>query len=1215
MATELLPRLYVGALLLCAAGTAALTVWGWRRPRARAARAFTFFAAVVAGYLLTLALGLLSPSPAAAALWARVEWFFIPLVPLGLLIFSLTFTGHQAWLTRGRLAGLLVFPLLTQFVVWSPAAPSLILTLDPAGFEHAGPFTLATRWPGGPWYWAQVVVASLLLLVAVQLLSAIVGRASGAHRRQALIILGSVAVLALTSVVEALAVVPLAWLDLPPLALTGTVAALGWALNQALPLGLIPLTIAQAIEIAPDPAVIVDGAQRVLFLNPAAEADFHLTAAACLGRPAAAVLPIWPAVQPLLEAAEARQAEIAGQAAGRRRWWEARCSVYQTDRGAVNGHLVFLRDITARKQTEQRLELQHSLARLLAEARPESAPAEIIPAVLRLVCLHLGWEVGEYWDSDADQASLRYAAGWHHPDLDGAAFEAAARLLLLWRGEGLAGQVWASRQPAWSEDVLHEPGFLRGDAAVQAGLTSGLAFPIISGEVSPGVLIFFSRERRPPEADLLAALAAAGAQLGQYMERWQARLALHDRARYLNLLNAITTTALEQTDLPAMLQALADRLGELLEADGCYLLLWDAALQRAVPMAAYGPMRANYAQAAAPEPGEPTVTAAVLEAGHPIVIDDVFNSPFLSPRIAALFPTRSMLGLPLIADGQKLGAALISFETPHSFSQDEVARGEQAARQVALAVAKARLLEAEREQRQVAEALRAIGAALSAQLDAEALLGRLLELIAPVVPYDAGTVLGLSAERVHVLQARGYERFGPAVAQNIRAMDLALTEIPNLARMAGTGQPVIVPDTDADAHWVHIDPASKLRSWVGVPVLINGRAAAAVSLSKSEAHFYQAQHVERLVVFANQVAIALTNARLYQEAVRAAARREVLQAASREISAAAADREQLFAAIHRAVAQLMPAEAFNIVLVDEVANELAEVYLVDRGERYAGERYPRGAYFAGYVITRGHSVLINDFLDFPESEYKFTVYGGPEDTRSGLAVLMRLGPKIKGVLFTQSYAAGGYTADDQQLLELLAAQAAIALENADLLGRVQLLAVTDGLTGLHNRRHFFTLAEKELERARRHQRSLAVVMFDIDHFKLINDSFGHTAGDQVLRQIAQLAQACFRQVDIIARYGGEEFVVLLPETTITNARQAAERLRQAVAGATFPPALGGQTVTISLGVSALTPSLRGGSEQLDFLTEQADQAMYEAKRSGRNQVVLYLAPSEEGVEP
>jgi len=173
------------------------------------------------------------------------------------------------------------------------------------------------------------------------------------------------------------------------------------------------------------------------------------------------------------------------------------------------------------------------------------------------------------------------------------------------------------------------------------------------------------------------------------------------------------------------------------------------------------------------------------------------------------------------------------------------------------------------------------------------------------------------------------------------------------------------------------------------------------------------------------------------------------------------------------------------------------------------------------------------------------------------------------------------------------------------------LATTDVLTGIYNRRHFLDVAVHQMEQARRYGRPLALVLLDIDHFKKVNDTYGHTIGDEVLRHIARIARASLRTTDIFARYGGEEFIALMPETTSAAAFLVSERTRKLIAAS--PLELGDEriTATISLGISAFE---KGGLEKageetagLEQLTDQADQALYASKNSGRNRTTLFSA--------
>ncbi len=158
------------------------------------------------------------------------------------------------------------------------------------------------------------------------------------------------------------------------------------------------------------------------------------------------------------------------------------------------------------------------------------------------------------------------------------------------------------------------------------------------------------------------------------------------------------------------------------------------------------------------------------------------------------------------------------------------------------------------------------------------------------------------------------------------------------------------------------------------------------------------------------------------------------------------------------------------------------------------------------------------------------------------------------------------------------------------------LATTDELTGITNRREFTRILNSELDRARRYGAPLSLIMYDLDHFKRVNDSFGHDVGDHVLQEVARLVNENIRSVDTAGRWGGEEFMVLMPQTVAASARTAAEKLRQAIAQHRFAEA---GTVTASFGVALLTPQ-----DDRDSLLKKADQALYQAKARGRNRVEI-----------
>ncbi|MET0537179.1 MAG: GGDEF domain-containing protein [Xanthobacteraceae bacterium] len=165
------------------------------------------------------------------------------------------------------------------------------------------------------------------------------------------------------------------------------------------------------------------------------------------------------------------------------------------------------------------------------------------------------------------------------------------------------------------------------------------------------------------------------------------------------------------------------------------------------------------------------------------------------------------------------------------------------------------------------------------------------------------------------------------------------------------------------------------------------------------------------------------------------------------------------------------------------------------------------------------------------------------------------------------------------------------------------LAAVDGLTGLYNRRHFELLARAEWIRFQRYFRPLSVLIIDVDHFKTVNDRFGHDEGDKVLKLIAIVCGSAKRESDAVARIGGEEFALLLPETNEAAALIIAERLLAQVRECVYP--IGNENIglTVSIGVASATPSMSG----IETLIKRADDALYEAKRSGRDRVAIASA--------
>jgi diguanylate cyclase (GGDEF)-like protein len=219
---------------------------------------------------------------------------------------------------------------------------------------------------------------------------------------------------------------------------------------------------------------------------------------------------------------------------------------------------------------------------------------------------------------------------------------------------------------------------------------------------------------------------------------------------------------------------------------------------------------------------------------------------------------------------------------------------------------------------------------------------------------------------------------------------------------------------------------------------------------------------------------------------------------------------------------------------------------------------------------------------------------------SSLKVLpLKTGDQVLGTLVVGAQRRGAYDQDHVRQLEVVAMQAADAILRARLFDETERLATTDGLTGLLNHRVFQSRLDEHVAAAVRYSKKLSFLLTDVDHFKKVNDTYGHPAGDEVLRGVARILAREARSTDLVARYGGEEFAIVMPETDAAGALVIAERIREKVAACVFSTGAGDLRATISIGIATIPDDAQAKAR----LVELADAALYRAKRGGRNRSV------------
>jgi diguanylate cyclase (GGDEF)-like protein len=273
--------------------------------------------------------------------------------------------------------------------------------------------------------------------------------------------------------------------------------------------------------------------------------------------------------------------------------------------------------------------------------------------------------------------------------------------------------------------------------------------------------------------------------------------------------------------------------------------------------------------------------------------------------------------------------------------------------------------------------------------------------------------------------------------------------------------------------------------------------------------------------------------------------------------------------------------------------------LVDRGE-LAGLEFRDNAGLASMVVKNRHYLPAGG-EPRDVSAPVFTRKVKLDDARSLLVLPLVAADEPVGTLTVMARAERRFGKHVREMLSVIATQVAVSLHNGFLYRRMETMATTDGLTGLTNHRTFQERFGELLERAARHGHRAAVLLCDVDHFKQVNDNYGHPAGDEVLRRVARVLQDVARKIDITARYGGEEFAVVLDNADAAQARAVAERIRQEIGKLVVETEKGPLQITESIGVAAFPDDGRDRA----VLIERADLALYHAKHTGRNRVVSY----------
>jgi diguanylate cyclase (GGDEF)-like protein len=402
-------------------------------------------------------------------------------------------------------------------------------------------------------------------------------------------------------------------------------------------------------------------------------------------------------------------------------------------------------------------------------------------------------------------------------------------------------------------------------------------------------------------------------------------------------------------------------------------------------------------------------------------------------------------------------------------------------------------------------------------------------------------------------------------------------------------RPVYAPDVSKDSRYV--SSTKNTRSEVAVPLMVRDEVVGVLDCQSEKLNHFDAETIDLLTLFSTQASMALQNARLYSLERRRASQLQAINAIAQQTTAVLELKELL------AKVCLLIQQAFQICHVSVLLKDEEDLVVrAHHGKLTAripeGGRLPAGAGLWGRALAASKTLIENNVKSSPDYVELYL------ETGSRMCIPLVSFGQTLGVLLLDSSTPGTFKAHDVQPLESVADICATAIQNAHYVERVKQLAYLDGLTGIFNRRFFELRIAEEMERARRFDSGMAVIMMDIDQFKRLNDEFGHLLGDEVLRQVSSILHQQLRKIDVVCRYGGEEFAVLLSQTNPQHALGVAEKLRRMVETWQFPGVP--QSVTISAGAASFPEH----GHTRDELVKAADAGLYAAKQAGRNRVCM-----------
>jgi diguanylate cyclase (GGDEF)-like protein/putative nucleotidyltransferase with HDIG domain len=545
---------------------------------------------------------------------------------------------------------------------------------------------------------------------------------------------------------------------------------------------------------------------------------------------------------------------------------------------------------------------------------------------------------------------------------------------------------------------------------------------------------------------------------------------------------------------------------------------------------------------------------------------------------------RTIIAISLQAKEQAFGVLLLGSPDSRKFTPAELRLLFALGHQIGMAVENSMLIQQTSRRSEELHVLNEIGRALSSTLQKEDLFRKVWEELRRLFDVENFYIGSIDGNRDEM-------RFDLEIIDGVR--------MPKRSRPAGnhiteyiirTRQPVLIRDNyTEEVKKLGVEPIRNRGCFCGVPLVAYDRAIGAMAVFSDQERTFDEGHLELLRVLASEASIAIENARLFHEERTKARHLSLLNTISRN-AIATLNPDEMLAKITEQLETGLTYDHIGIATLDYSTREIVIQAEAGRRRGALGQRIPLGSGLIGQVARTGNMASLSASLS-SESTLKPLL----ADSVAAIGLPVFYAEQLHGVLYVESSEVIEFSEEEVLLLGTLADLISGALHNALTFQKAQEQAITDGLTGVKTHRFFMEALSAEWKRSTRAGRAFALVLMDLDRFKFVNDFYGHLEGDLVLQRVGQILETNCRRSDVVARYGGDEFVILMPETSMEQARQLASKLRGWVSA---DPLLREKNISASFGIACYP--LHGSSPQ--ELIQVADASMYLSKHQGGNAV-------------